>query len=277
MAHSASKLRVRGGRPAARRPALEISRDRLSAQTRARLANAELVIESVASHGEDVATGLDAHNAELPADEQLSREAILAFLRWLAAALRSRNQALAIAESSYAAEQHGDPAERAQRNQLAPALYTRATRARERVASVLGEDALPIYGMRRPVPRHPGQLVDYVEVAVRLLRKHARREDDGIGSTLDTTVLADKLSEAMDPLRLALSDFAAERRRREGALACCSDVTSAWRNAYHDIATALTGLYRMSGHRDLAERVQPTPRRSAGAEAPPKPDEPDEE
>lgn len=239
-----------------------------STQISNRNANADHVISSVHTHGGQIARALHARAAALPEEEQLGEEAIAAFLRWLGANLRYRNQALAAAEMAYVEEQADDPALRAGRDLHVEALLTVAGRVRARIETVLGGQGLATYGMSGVTPRIPAALVEHVGVAIQLLRGRPQQADDGIGGVVDTARLADVLEAALAPVRQSMAVLTQERRELDAALLERNQALATWLDAYQGVAGALTALYRLAGYPELAQRVRPTARRSAGEELP---------
>ena len=240
-----------------------------STQISNRNASADHVISSVDTHGGQVARALHAGAAGLPPEEQLGEEVLASFLGWLGGNLRHRNQALAAAEMAYVEEQADDPPARASRDQHVEALLTCAGRVRARIESVLGEQGLATYGMSGPTPRIPAALVEHATVASQLLRSRSQRVDDGIGSIVDTARLADVLEDKLVLVRQSMDVVTQERRELDAAMLERNQVLATWVEAYQGVAGALTALYRLAGYQELAQRVRPTARRSAGEELPP--------
>lgn len=241
---------------------------KMSVQVQNRSANAAHVVSAMDEHGEAVVQGLLARNASLPVGQQISADVMRAFLRWLGAALDSKTASMLAAEMGYIDEQADDPAVRARRDEAAPVLLQSMTRVRSSVASVLGDSGLATYGLREQVPRTPAELADYARVAMSLFLGHPRQQDDGIGGTFDTAVLAASILAALTPLDEALRDLRKEQRQLEGAMLRRDAEVADWQEVYINGATTFASLSRMAGHPGLAARVRPTARRSDGRDAP---------
>lgn len=241
----------------------------MSIQVQNRSANARFAVRSLTTHREEVIRGLLAHNAYLPVGLRIEEATIRLFLDWLSSTMAHKTEAMVAAEMNYVNEQADDPAVRARRDQAMGPVLTAISRVRVRVGSVLGDEGLNTYGLRKQVPRLPGELAEYATVVVALLRGRSRTVDDGVGGVLDTIILAAALEDAVSPLRQALDDIEIEQRELEGAMIRRDSLVSEWHEVYQGGATAVTGLYRMAGQLALSQRVKPSHRRGAGEEAPP--------
>jgi hypothetical protein len=241
----------------------------MSIQVQNRNANARFTVRSLTTHREEVIRGLLAHNAYLPVGFRIDEATLRAFLDWLGATMTHKTEAMVAAEMNYVNEQADDPAVRTRRDKAMEPVLTALSRLRVRVGSVLGDEGMNTYGLRKQVPRLAGDLADYATVVVTLLRGRSRTVDDGLGGVLDTLILANALEEALKPLREALDDIETEQRELEGAMFRRDELVGEWHEVYQGGATTVTGLYRMAGQLALSQRVKPTSRRSAGEEPPP--------
>lgn len=241
----------------------------MSIQVQNRSANARFTVRSLTTHREEVIRGLLAHNAYLPIGVRIDEGTLRAFLDWLSATMSYKTEAMVAAEMNYVNEQADDPAVRARRDKAMEPVLTALSRLRVRVGSVLGDEGLNTYGLRKQVPRLPNELADYATVVVTLLRGRSRTVSDGLGGVLDTLILAAALEDALAPLRQALDDLATEQRELEGAMIRRDGLVGEWHEVYQGGATAVTGIYRMAGQLALSQRVKPTTRRGAGEEPPP--------
>jgi hypothetical protein len=239
-----------------------------------RKSNARFAASSVKTHREELVQGLMKRNAELPVTQQIDEETIRLFVDWLGANIDHKTEAMVAAELAYVTEQADDPETRTRRDAAVGPVVTGVSRARVRIESVLGDDGLASYGLKKPVPRLPQEVADYAGVAIKLMRDKPRLVDDGVGGVVDTTVLADALGEVLAPLNQALIDVQTEQRELEGAMIRRDGQVSDWHEVYQGGATALTGLYRMAGQLALSQRVRPTVRRASGIEPAPVEGEP---
>lgn len=241
----------------------------MSIQVQNRSANARFTVRSLTTHREEVIRGLLAHNAYLPIGMRIDEATLRAFLDWVSATMTHKTEIMVAAEMNYVHEQADDPAVRARRDQAVEPVLKALSRLRVRVGSVLGDEGLNTYGLRKQIPRLPGDLADYATVVVTLLRGRSRTVSDGLGGVLDTLILAAALEAELAPLRQALDDLEIEQRELEGTMIRRDDVVGEWHEVYQGGATTVTGLYRMAGQLALSQRVKPTTRRSAGEEPPP--------
>lgn len=239
---------------------------KMSVQIQNRSANAAHVASALDEHGEAVVQGLLARNAFLPLDRQISEETLRQFVRWLGATLDSKTASMMAAEMEYIDEQADDPAVRLRRDEALPVLVQCLLRVRSSVSSVLGDAGLATYGLVELVPRTPVELSDYARVVMTLLLGHPRQQDDGIGGTFDTTVLAATILGAHAPLAQALRDLRTEQRQLEGAMLRRDAEVADWQAIYVHGATTFASLSHMAGHPGLAARVRPTSRRTDGRE-----------
>jgi hypothetical protein len=242
---------------------------KMSVQVQNRSANAAHVSSALEEHGEAVVRGLLARNAALPPERRVNEEILRQFLRWLAATLDSKTVSMMAAEMAYIDEQADDPAVRLRRDEAVPVLVQCMLRVRSSVSSVLGDPGLGTYGLVELVPRTPVELSDYARVAMSLFLGHPRQQDDGIGGTFDTAVLAATISTALTPLADALRDLRTELRQLEGAMLLRDAEVADWQTIYVHGATTFASLSHMAGHPGLAARVRPTARRSDGREPAP--------
>jgi hypothetical protein len=246
----------------------------MSVLVRNRKSNARFAASSVKTHREELVQGLMKRNGALPVTQQIEESTIRLFVDWLGATIDHKTEDMVGAELAYVTEQADDPETRARRDAAVGPVSTGVSRARVRIESVLGDDGLASYGMKKPVPRLPQEVADYAGVAVKLMRDKPRAVSDGVGGVVDTIVLADALDEVLAPLNQALSDVQTEQRELEGAMIRRDDQVSDWHEVYQGGATALTGLYRLAGQLALSQRVRPTVRRGAGIEPAPVEGEP---
>lgn len=246
----------------------------MSIQVQNRSNNARFTVSSERTHRDEVVRGLLARNAALPVTEQIDENTIRVFLDWLASTIEHKTEAMVTAELAYVTEQLDDPMVRARRDEAAVSALGGITRARMRIGSVWGDEGLVLYGMNKPLPRLPHEVAAYVRVVVDRLRKTPRTDPDGIGGVVDTEILADALEGTLTPLRQALDDVNTEQRELHGTMLKRDAEVADWYEVYHGGATAMMGLYRMAGQREMAQRVRPTKRRAAGLEPAPVEDEP---
>ena len=246
----------------------------MSIQVQNRSNNARFTVSSERTHREEVLQGLLARNAALPIGQRIDEDTIRMFLDWLASNIEHKTEAMVAAELAYVTEQLDDPIVRARRDEAAASALGGITRTRMRIGSVWGEEGLALYGLNKPLPRLPHEVAAYARVVVDRLRKTPKTEPDDIGGVIDTGILADALEGKLTPLRQALDDVNTEQRELHGTLLKRDAEVADWYEVYHGGATAMMGLYRMAGKREMAQRVRPTKRRAAGLEPAPVEGEP---
>ncbi|MBI2571799.1 MAG: hypothetical protein HYV63_32720 [Candidatus Schekmanbacteria bacterium] len=143
--------------------------------------------------------------------------------------------------------------------------------ARSRVEDVLGEPGLARYGLAGETPRAPEDLEAHVTNAVALFEQSPVVAEDALGTPFDSARVASGLRERLTELRGALGATARERRELESAMIERDRALVVWNDVYQGVATAWSGLFRLAGEVELAERIRPTVGRAAGLDPAPAP------
>jgi hypothetical protein len=177
--------------------------------------------------------------------------------------------ALKKAELTYAAEQADDVQPRSQRDALAIELNALMARLRSTVEDALGSEALRTYGLEGSTPRSARPLVHHVANVVSLMQKKPATVTTEFGSTFSTEATVTAIQAKGAALEVALKVVDREARELEKAQSDRDQAVELWTEVYQGVATALSGLYRLAGRKDLADRVRPTSRTITGEDAPP--------
>ncbi len=234
-----------------------------SMQVENRVRNGEAVVASGRTHRDIIAP------AAADRLDVLSAKEIAKIIDALCSSLELVTGALGAAEDRCVAEQADDIEPRQKRDRAVVKLLTLQIRVRSRIENALGDEGLARYGLDGPSPRTPNALASRLENTVNLLRSDPTELDDGLGEVLPTAKLADTLEAALAPLTEALGTLVVEERENEAALTDRDRAIIEWTLVYQSVATILSGLYRLAGRDDLAERIRPTERRASGLESAP--------
>lgn len=179
------------------------------------------------------------------------------------------------AETAVAAELADDPPKRRARDERVDETREVAFDGRSAVERAFGEEAAAAYGLAETPPNQPDALLAYTANAVKLLRETPRSDTDTFGNTVSTDDIADELEKRHRALEKAVEAVTTEKREAHSARAERDEIVDEWTEVYRGTADALSGLYLLAGRADLADRVRPTVRRTAGKAEPP--EDPEEE
>ena len=96
---------------------------------------------------------------------------------------------------------------------------------------------------------------------------HVGTVSSPFGSSFDTKTAALALDQKVQDLASHINDDDREARELETALGQRDRAAATRSNSYQGTATALEGLYRQAGFKDLADKVRPTQRKLRGEDA----------
>jgi hypothetical protein len=173
------------------------------------------------------------------------------------------------AELTLAAEQADDVVPRSQRDGLTMELGALMTRVRSTVEDAMGPEVLPTYGLEGATPRAARQLANHVANVVSLMEQKPSEVTTELGSTFSTSATVNAIKPKGAALEAALKVVDREARELEKAQSDRDQAVELWTEIYQGVATALSGLYRLAGRKDLADRVRPTSRTLSGEDAAP--------
>ncbi|UQA58168.1 hypothetical protein [Polyangium aurulentum] len=231
-----------------------------------RLLSSGKVIRAATTHTPTIATALAARAVEIQGpNTKATKEAFAIVLGFLAESLAHGADRLDQAELAVVAERADDIPVREQRDSLHADLLSRLVRIRSNVADAVGHDALRTYGLEGATPRTPREATSHAfNVANLLKQKPFKVEVDG--ATFDSAGMVATLESKAGALHAALEDIEREDQELADALGRRDRITGTWTDDYQGVADALTGLFRLGGRKDLAERVRPTSRTLSGEE-----------
>jgi hypothetical protein len=244
---------------------------KLSQQVENQLAVSAKVVASARAHAKIVSIALAEHAAAIQgpatkADAQAHEAILLA----LADSLDHAAGALRATELAYTAEQADDVPLRAQRDGAHAALADSITRVRSAVEGALGQEGLKTYGLQGETPRKPYRAtLNHVVNVIQLLEKKPVSVTTEFGTTFNTAPVAAALKTKLGDLEVLVGHLDRESRELEIAMAVRDRAAAAWSETYQGVANTLTGMFRLAGWRELAERVRPTQRTTRGDDAGP--------
>lgn len=228
------------------------------------------VIAAATTHGPGLAPVLAEKALAAKGDGEAPKAAAFkAMFASLAAMLTSATDALEVAELAYAAEQADDVAPRATRDKANEKLLALMVKLGSTLEDAMGADAVKSYGLAGDTPRTPKALSSYVGNVVNLMKKKPADVTTEVGGKFSTAATVAILQARKAELDAALKDVDREAREFEGSLGKRDQAMERWTDAYQGIASTLTGLFRLAGRKDLAERVRPTSRTISGEDSGP--------
>jgi hypothetical protein len=244
---------------------------KLSQQVENQLAASAKVVASARAHSKKIAAVL-AERASLiqGPGTKANAKAHEAVLLALADTLEAAAVELRATELAYTAEQADDVPLRAQRDATHAALVDSITRVRSAVEDAFGREGLRTYGLQGETPRKPARAtLNHVANVVQLLQRRPAVIDTDFGTSFDTAAVAEALKGKLTELEVLVGYLDRETRELELAMAVRDRAAAVWSEAYQGVATALTGMFRIAGWKELAERVRPTPRIARGDDSGP--------
>ncbi len=239
---------------------------KLSQQVENQLAVSAKVVASARAHAKITSLALAQHAAAIQgpgtkADAQAHEAILLA----LADSLDHAAIELRTTELAYTAEQADDVPLRAQRDSAHAALVDSITRVRSAVEGALGQDGLKTYGLQGETPRKPHRAtLNHVANVIQLLEKKPVSVTTEFGTAFNTASVAAALKTKLLDLEVLVGYLDREARELEIAMTVRDRASAVWSDTYQGVANALTGMFRLAGWKELAERVRPTQRAARG-------------
>ena len=223
---------------------------------------------SARTHGDKIAAilaeqAISVEGPETPATANAFKGVIFA----LANGLEYCTNAMRNAEQAVAAEKADDPHIRTKRDNAASDLAGLLVRLRSTIEDHLGAEGLKTYGLARETPRVPRKILEETQNVVQLLEKAPLQLTAPFGASFNSAAAVLILRAKATILEGLIGDDDREARELEDAFALRDRAVAAWSDAYQGTATALEGLYRRAGWKELAEKVRPTVRKLRGEEA----------
>ncbi len=241
---------------------------KMSIEVANRTKTADFMISSVEVHQDDVVAGL------VDTFEGLDAETILKLLLAIVALFRKVTDVMGDAELEYVAEQADDPPVRKERDRRFAELIVALRQLRDLVNSILGEAGVKLYGLGGELPRTPKGLSDRGKHVIKQLHQHPTTVTGLFDATFDSAKAAATLEPMQTGLAAAFKAVGREVREGHAALTTRDRAVAEWVGAYPAVGAVLTGLYRLAGQPELADRIRPTVRRTTGLDPEPEAEAP---
>jgi hypothetical protein len=239
-------------------------------QLQNRVRVSDKVVASARTHGAKIAAILAdqailVEGAATPA----KAEAFKAVIYALANGLEHSTKTMRESEQAVAAEKADDPPIRTKRDDATTELAGILIRLRSTIEDHLGADGLKTYGLTGETSRVPRKVSEQAQNVAQLLEKKPIKITSPFGASFDSAIAAGTLNGKANALDGLIADDDREARELEDAYALRDRAVAAWSDAYQGTASALEGLYRRAGWKELAEKVRPTVRQLRGEEVGP--------
>jgi hypothetical protein len=233
----------------------------------ARIQSTSKVQSAAVANRDILAEALAARAVEVQGpNTKATKEVFVTVLDFLADTLKYGATNLDVAELSLVAERADDVKVREERDGLSAQLVERMVRVRSTIQDALGAQALKLYGLEGETPRDtPREVASHAHNVVNLLKgKPFSVAADGV--TVDSAGIVKAVAAQADALEAAIVEMEREEQELGNKLGLRDRALDAWSDHYQGGADALTGLFRLGGRKDLAERVRPTSRTLSGDE-----------
>ncbi|WP_437968335.1 hypothetical protein WMF04_03110 [Sorangium sp. So ce260] len=222
--------------------------------------SADAVIAAGETHADRIAAELEALLAPyLRKGEKMPDVSLLAHL--VTRALADARDRMVAADEAHLEERADDGPPREGRDEVASELYNELTDLREWLTGLYGAAALERFAFTGATPREPVQLERFSGDVARALsgKELPKPRRKGVRWDPDETVL--RMEGLRDALLSHLKDVAREAREAEATLIAKTTAISAYDERFSRAAAFLGGLFRLTGHAELASRVRPSSRR----------------
>lgn len=240
----------------------------ISEQLQNRVLVSEKVVASARTHGAKIAAILAEQALAVEGPSTLATvHAFQAVIFSLANGLEVATKTMRTTEQAVAAEKADDAPIRTKRNEVVGTLTNILVRLRSSIDEHLGPDGLKSYGLVGETSRVPRKVLEQAQNVVQLLERAPVKLSSGWGTSFDSAAAAALLRNETTALDGLIADEDREARELDDAFAARDRAVAEWSNVYQGTATALEGLYRRAGWRELADKVRPTVRRVRGEEA----------
>ncbi len=234
-------------------------------QLQNRVRVSDKVVASARTHGVKIASILaeQAITVEGPATPA-TVDAFKGVIFALANGLEFCLNAMRNAEQTVASEKADDAPIRTKRDNAAADVAGLLVRLRSTIEDHLGADGLQTYGLAGETSRVPRKILEQVQNVVQLLEKTPIQLTSPFGASFNSAAAVSSLKAKAMVLDSLIGSDDREARELEDAHALRDRAVVEWSDAYQGTATALEGLYRRAGWKELAEKVRPTARKVRG-------------
>lgn len=188
--------------------------------------------------------------------------------------LEDSTRKLVVADEAHERELSDDVAPRERRDESSQSIYSRLVDLRDALVGVYGTRTAEAAGFTERTPRDPVLLARFARKVVDALPGVTLPEPRIKGASLDPKNSTAGLAELLATLDTSLKEVARETREAEQTLVARNDAMSTQVDHASGVASVLSGIFRLAGLDELAERVRPSARRTASStpeETPPQP------
>jgi hypothetical protein len=222
--------------------------------------SARAVIAAGETHAPKIAAELEALLApHLHQGEQLPDIKLLAAL--VARSLAASTDQIIAADEAHLSELADDGAPRAARDETAAALYTTLVELREWLTALFGAAAVRALGFSSDTPRDPVALARFAGEIAGALTTAKLPKPKRPGVTWDAAAAAAEIIAARDTLNAHLGDVAREIREAQATVSAKNAALASYDERFTRAAGFYSGLFRLAGETELADRVRPSRRR----------------
>lgn len=241
---------------------------KLSLQVENQLASAGKVCASARIHASKISAALAALAKEAQGNNSPATAAVFEIVLLSSAdRLDYVSKALYSAELKLSTERADDIQPRLARDTQHHALLDNLVHVRGIVELSLGADSLKSYGLHGETPRNTARAtLNHASNVIHLMEQQPVSTITGFGTVLDTSAIVAALKAKAGALEASVATLETESRELEDALSERNRAAALWSETYRGVADTLTGMYRLAGWVELAERVRPTARVTLGDE-----------
>jgi len=232
----------------------------VSKQVANHIATARTVLSSVEHHGPIVIGPLEQELKKyVPVATNFSE-----LFQGLSTYLNEVTQNMQNADIALAQERADDPQYREKRDNAVQEL----TRYISRAKSVIPDALLVQYGVNGTTPYNHDELINYSLKFMGLLKENpdaVNITEDGFSVHIDVDSMIKVITDSTNTLSNSLVNIKREEREAQASLENRNQKIAEWKNAYVGVASILSGFYQLAARVDLADRIRPTVRKTAGA------------
>jgi len=231
----------------------------VSKQVANHIATARTVVSSVEHHGSIVIGPLEQELKKyVPVTTNFSE-----LFQGLSTYLKEVTQNMQNADIALAQERADDPQYRETRDKAIQDL----TRLISRSKSVIPDSLMVQYGVYGTTPYNPDELINYSLKILGLLKENpdsVNTTEDGFSVHIDVDSMIKVLTDSVNTLSNSLVNIKREEREAQASLENRNKKIAEWKNAYVGVASILSGFYQLAARVDLADKIRPTIRKTAG-------------
>ncbi len=239
-----------------------------SKQVENRIEASQHVLTAAKTHRDQIADVLATHAVKVQGSNTVVTKAVwLSVVDVLVDDLKHSVTVMDAAEMRVVGERSDDVGLRDERDTASTNLHAAAVRVRSMVLDALGPNGIVSYGLSGETPRVTRDLTSHAYTVAKLMQANPFNVTvDGV--TFDSAAMATTLKAKADAAEKTLSDMQREEQELVNELGHRQTAIDAWVDVHQGVADTLTGLFRLAGRKDLAERVRPTSRTLAGEDVP---------